>query len=264
MIELQTNELKNRAVILEEQNKLFKNIQIAIWLFFSCFIVLGLGYLFSGTISFIEISGTLSATIIVYLLNTILGIAGALLLVSFIFLIIGSVRLKEKSSMKNKRIFLTIFILSVITPIYYLLSSFIIMLSLLIKYDGTDYSDLQSKTLALTTPITYVLFLVILILLLVFYANFSQDMIGKQRIIVTAILLIPFALGGIFFNTYLLFDPEISGLNYFIMNLPLLDYTSRWMIAYPYMVLFLLLAGMMLELNFSLKNIQKKLATYDI
>lgn len=236
-----------------------KSINISLWFIFSGFITIGVLYLVMGIwVSFIDIEISPLSTIIFQLFQGLLIASGLALVFGLIYFASNSSFFKMPNNLSNFKLPIVIPILSIFTLIYYLASSFVVMFVLLMLYDGTDYTNLQNLILAITTPISYVLFVCILILILIMFSKLGKEVLSKKRIIFTAIFLIPFAIVGIFFNTYLINYQQISGLHYFFMPINI-DSTNYWLVTLPYIVLFFLLGGMVLEIYFYLKKITKEL-----
>ncbi|MFW9922658.1 MAG: hypothetical protein ACFFDW_05125 [Candidatus Thorarchaeota archaeon] len=255
MIEDSKVEMQDK--IVKEINPL-KSLNQSLWLLFSSFLAIGILYILSGIFRIIDFD-IHSIAIILYsqVFQWILAAAGLTLALGLIFFSLNINNTNRIFNLQNFKLPIIVVILSIINLLYYLISSFVVMLILLMLYDGTDYTDLQNKVLAITTPITYILFAVILVLVLVMFAHIGKQVINKKRIIITAIIIIPFALVGIFFNTYLIFGNDISGLNTLFMNLTI-DFSQYWLVAIPYAVLFFLLAGMILEIYLYLNKLVKE------
>ena len=253
---METSDIDDTKNRLAESDRALKNLNISFWLLFSSFIVIAVLYLESAILRLFDITSHLLGTIIYRLETILLAGSGLLLLIGLIYFTSQLKFFKEFCNIQGSKLPLVILIFSFVTPIYYLLSSFSVRFILLMLYDGTNYTELQDLVLTITTPITYVLTFVLLILIIVMFAKIGENALQKKRLLITAVLLLPFSLVGIFFNHLILYVLEIDGLIDLFMDISI-DSTNYWMVAIPNIVLFSLLAGMMLEILFFLKRINE-------
>lgn len=251
------NDIDNTKNKLVETFRILKNLNLSLWLIFSCFITVAVLYLVRAILSFVDINSSMLLTIVFRLISGLLAASGLALLIGLFIFVSHLNFFKNFCNIPNSKLPLLIVILSFITPIYYLASSFGVRFILLMLYDGTDYSDLQDLTLTITTPITYLLSFVLFILIIIMFARIGESLFQKKKIIITAVLLLPITLVGLFFNHLLLYGFEINGLSYFFITITL-ESSNYWIIALPYMVLFFLLAGLILEIYFYLKYLTGK------